>query len=208
LDFLLSNIYLLSSSLYDDVISVPLLDIEYLNIQVEIEDCDSIIFTSKNAVLAIDRLNSKWKKLKSFCVGDATAKLVKELGGNVEIIANGYGDDLIKKILTYNKNKFCYIRGENISTDIKSNTIDSIIIKDYILYKTKCKKIDIEFPNNSIFIFTSPLIVKCFFNQVQWNNSFKAISIGHKTSNKFPAHVITSEYQTIENCISIAKTLI
>ena len=199
----LASIYLLSDGIYDGVITMPIIDISYLYVDIDFSKYDYIIFTSKNSADAIDKCGREWINIPTFCVGEATSKKVINLGGIVKFVANGYGEELLQYIKNhYNKSKFCYIHGERVSTKMDLENIDN-----YILYKTDCKKIDNIFPKYSKFIFTSPFIANCFFSQVQWDSSYRAISIGNKTSENFPVQVITSDKQTIEECIKIAKSL-
>ena len=70
------------------------------------------------------------------------------------------------------------------------------------------KKSNILLEDNSIFIFTSPSSVECFFNQYSWNDSYKAIVIGKTTANYLPANINykISSITSIEECIKLAKS--
>ena len=78
---------------------------------------------------------------------------------------------------------------------------------ELVVYKTSCKKSNVALENNSVFIFTSPSSVECFFQQYSWNDSYKAIVIGKITAMylaKDIDYMISSETSILE-CINLAK---
>ena len=54
---------------------------------ISLNNYDVIIFTSKNAIEAIDYINKDWKKIPSYVISEQTAKLVKDLNGNLDYIS-------------------------------------------------------------------------------------------------------------------------
>ena len=202
-------IYLLSNQKFDGVENLPVIEIEYKNIDIDF-DVDYLLFTSKNGVIGIDKISDKWKKIPSICIGEPTANKVKELGGIVQYVASkSYGDELAKEILiNFSPSKILFPRAKKVLSNIidvlKDNNFDII---DTIIYETKCKKLD-YIPKEGIFIFTSPSTIKCFLSQTNWKPTYKAIAIGEKTASFFDGEIVTSNIQTIENCIKIAKNMI
>jgi len=202
-------IYLLSNQKFDGVENLPVIEIEYKNIDIDF-DVDYLLFTSKNGVIGIDKISNKWKKIPAICIGAPTANKVRELGGKVEYIANSsYGDDLAKEIIqNFNPSKILFPRAKRVLSNIvevlKSNNFKII---EKVIYETKCKKLD-YIPKEGIFIFTSPSTIKCFLSQTTWKPTYKAIAIGTKTASFFDGEIVTSDIQTIENCIKIAKNMI
>ena len=202
-------IYLLSNQKFDGVENLPVIEIEYKNIDIDF-DVDYLLFTSKNGVIGIDKISDKWKKIPAICIGEPTAKKVKELGGKIEYIANSsYGDDLAQEIIqNFNPSKILFPRAKKVLSNIVEvlKSYDFEVI-DKIIYETKCKKLD-YIPKKGIFIFTSPSTIKCFLSQTNWKSTYKAIAIGKKTASFFDGEIVVSDIQTIDNCIKIAKNMI
>ena len=202
-------IYLLSNQTKDNVINLPVIEIEYLKKDISL-DSNYLLFTSKNGVIGIDKLSDKWKNIPSLCIGKPTAEMVEKLGGKVEYIAkNSYGDLFAKEIIdNFSPSKIIFLRAKKVLSNIveilKNNNFE---IQEEIIYKTKCKKLEF-IPKKGIFIFTSPSSVKCFLKQVKWKKNYKAIAIGKKTAEVFPYEITISDIQTIDNCIKIAKSMI
>ena len=202
-------IYLLNNDKYEGVKNLAVIEIEYFNKKVSL-DVDYLLFTSKNGVIALDKVSDKWKSIPAICIGKPTAKMVEKLGGKVKYIANkSYGDELAKEIIdNFPPSKIFFSRAKvvlsNIVDTLKKANFEII---DEVMYETKCKKIEF-IPKEGIFIFTSPSTVKCFLSQIKWNKNYKAIAIGSKTASAFPYEIITSDIQTIDNCIKIAKNLV
>jgi len=201
-------IYLLSNQKFDEVVNLPVIEIEYKNIEVDL-NVDYLLFTSKNGVIGLDKISNKWKNIPAICIGNPTADKVKELGGKVEYIAkNSYGDELAKEIIqNFEPSKIFFPRAKKVLSNIvqvlKQN---SFIVIDKIIYETKCKKLDF-IPKEGVFIFTSPSTIKCFLSQTKWKSTYKAVAIGTKTASFFDGDIIISDIQSIENCIKIAKKL-
>jgi uroporphyrinogen-III synthase len=202
-------IYLLNNQKFDGVKNLPVIEIEYKNIDINF-DVDYLLFTSKNGVIAVDKISDEWKNIPAICIGKPTANVVVKLGGKVEYIAkSSYGDDLAKEIITnFSPSKIVFLRAKKVLSNIveilKENNFDVI---EKIVYETKCKTIDF-IPEKGIFIFTSPSTVKCFLSQIEWKKEYKAIAIGTRTASAFPYKIEVSDIQTIDNCIKIAKNMI
>jgi len=202
-------IYLLNNQKYEGIQNLPVIEIEFLNIDINFQNIDYLLFTSKNGVLAVDKISDKWKNIPAICIGKPTASIVKNLGGKVEYIASkSYGDDLALEIIEhFEPSKILFLRAKKVLSkivNILQNNSFEIIEK--IVYETKCKKIDF-IPKEGIFIFTSPSTIKCFLSQIKWKQNYKAIAIGTRTANSFPYEIIVSDIQTIDNCIKIAKNI-
>jgi len=201
-------IYLLNNQKYDGVENLPVIEIEYKNIEIDF-DVDYLLFTSKNGVSGVDKISEKWKNIPAICIGNPTANKVIELGGKVEYIANSsYGDDLAKEIIqNFQPSKILFLKAKKVLSKIvdilKSHNFEVI---EKVVYETKCKKIDF-IPKEGIFIFTSPSTIKCFLAQTNWKPSYKAVAIGKRTASAFEDEIIISPIQTIENCIKIANSL-
>lgn len=208
------NIFLLNDKKVKGAKNIPLFKIVSTEKEIKLDDYDAIIFTSKNAIKAIDSVNKNWKKLPSYVISEQTAKLVKDLDGKVEYISKTkHGNEFAYEICSKLKNKkVLYLRGKEIVSDLinilKSDDIDC---SDEIVYENKFdvsiknKKI----PKNSKIIFTSPSTIKYFFKVFSWDNSFTAISIGKTTAKYFPANIkpIIAEDTSFKSCVDKALSL-
>ena len=101
-----------------------------------------------------------------------------------------------------------YIKALKTVSNLVDILIDNdVLLDELVVYKTSCKESSVILENNSIFIFTSPSSVECFFKQYSWNDSYKAIVIGKTTALYLPKNVdytISSE-TSIDECINLAK---
>jgi uroporphyrinogen-III synthase len=204
-------IYLLNNQKYYGVENLPVIKINYLTPKINFQNIDYLLFTSKNGVVAIDKINDEWKNIPAITIGKATAKMVKKLGGKVEYIAKkSYGDELAKEIIkNFKPSNILFLKAKKVLSNIvevlEQNNFNVI---EKVIYETTCNKIEKELKKNSVFIFTSPSTIECFFKQFQWDESYKAISIGTRTASYFPEKITISDIQTIDNCIKMAKNMI
>ncbi len=205
-------IYLFSNTPKKGVKHVKILHIKFLRPKnfFTCKDYDAIIFTSKNAVLALEYLGASWKNLPSFCIGEATAKKVKELNGKVEFTCkNSYGDDFAKEIKPLLKDKkVLFPRAEEVVSNVKE-ILYPLHVKELIVYETicnECKNIE-KPPLNSTLIFTSPSSVKCFLKCFNLHVDYNIICIGKKTASCIPKE-FTCKIPLVQNigeCIKMAK---
>jgi len=207
----MNNIILLSNVKHEGVISLPVFDIEYLDIKIDLEKYDSLIFTSKNAIYALDKLNIPWENLDSYAIAEKTSDILKKYNSKVVFTGtHSHGNEFAYELIPLLKNKkVLYVKGEKsvskLFTILKDN---QIIIDELIVYKTICSKKELKAPSlNSIIIFTSPSCVKCFFDKIAWNDTYKAIVIGKTTAKYMPKNIEykISSVQSIESCIELAK---
>uniref|UniRef100_UPI004048D339 uroporphyrinogen-III synthase n=1 Tax=Aliarcobacter sp. TaxID=2321116 RepID=UPI004048D339 len=204
------KIYLLSNQKYIDVENLEVFQIEYIKSEIDLSKYDALVFTSKNAVYSLDSFNKDWKKIPSFVIAPKTANVIEKLGGKVIFTGvTSHGNEFAEELINLLKNKkVLYIKAfktvSNLVEILKSN---DILLDELVAYKTSCKKSNIKLENNSIFIFTSPSSVECFFKQYSWNESFKAIVIGKTTAEYLPKNVnyLISSETSIDECIKLAK---
>ena len=108
-------------SLGHEISHLPLIKIEGLKYEVpNYSEFKGIIFTSSNAIKFLDIKNID-KKLKCFCVGDATEKKARSAGFQNVFAAEGNVNNLKELILQNFKpseGKLIYISGEIISSDL------------------------------------------------------------------------------------------
>lgn len=208
----MKKIYLLNEQKHEDVENLEVFQIEYIKSDVDLKKYDALVFTSKNGVKAINSFNQNWKNIPSYAIAQKTANTIIKLGGVVEFIGNsGHGNDFAYELKNVLKDKkVLYVKAlktvSNLPNILKEN---GIFLDEIIAYKTSCKKSNIILEENSIFIFTSPSSVECFFKQYLWKNSYKAIVIGKTTAEFLPSNVNyeISSQTSVEECIKLAKQL-
>ena len=205
-------IYVLTDEAYNGVLNYPVIKINFLSPSVSFEKVDFLIFTSKNGVRAVEKINKEWKKIPSFAIGKATAKEVEKLGGKVEFIStSAYGDEFAKEIIQKYQNKtFLFLRAKKIISPISEIFKNSSnVLKEIIVYETVCNKPNEKFIKPSIVIFTSPSTVECF-EKINSFENIKIIAIGKKTKNALLKHtnnIIMPQKPSILECIKLAKSI-
>ena len=209
------NIYLLSETYHEGVVNLPQIKIDYKDKKLDLTSVEALIFSSKNGVKALDKINKNWKKIPSYAIGTQTAKTIRDLGGKVEFIAkSSYGDDFAHELTQKLQiKKTIFIRGKKVLSDLENILKKSgVDIYSEVVYETTCKeKVALHVKSEkTVFIFTSPSTVECFFKNYEWHKNYIAVCIGKVTAKAFkfdiPLHV--SPIQTINACIELAKTLI
>ncbi|MCG3679856.1 uroporphyrinogen-III synthase [Aliarcobacter butzleri] len=208
----MKKIYLLNEQKHEDVENLEVFQIEYIKSDIDLKKYDALVFTSKNGVKAINSFNQDWKNIPSYAIAQKTANTIIKLGGVVEFIGNsGHGNDFAYELKNVLKDKkVLYVKAlktvSNLPNILKEN---GIFLDEIIAYKTSCKKSNIILEENSIFIFTSPSSVECFFKQYSWKNSYKAIVIGKTTAEFLPSNINyeISSQTSVEECIKLAKQL-
>ena len=205
------NIFLLNDKKVKWAKNIPLFTIVPVNKEISLSNIDIIIFTSKNAITSINKINPDWKKIPSYVISEQTAKLVKDLNGKVEFISKTkHGNEFAYEMIELLKGKkVLYLRGKEIVSDLitilRDNGIDC---KDEIVYENcfneEIKKIKI--PKNSKIIFTSPSTIKHFFKTFSWDESYKAISIGRTTAEYFPENInpYIADNTSFKSCVDKA----
>jgi len=209
----MAKIYLLSNQKYPDVENLEVFHIEYIKSNIDLSSYDALIFTSKNAVYSLDSFNQNWKKIDSYSIAPKTAQTIKELGGKVAFTGiTSHGNEFAQELITLLKSKkVLYIKAlKTVSDLVEILRTNEILVDELVTYKTSCKKSNILLENNSIFIFTSPSSVECFFNQYSWNDSYKAIVIGKTTAKYLPKNInyTISSQTSIDECINLAKQIL
>jgi uroporphyrinogen-III synthase len=207
-----NSIILLSNVKYEGVENLPVFDIEYLDVNIDLQEYDSLIFTSKNAIYALDKLSISWKNLDSYAIAKKTSDILKKYNSKVVFTGSfSHGDEFAYELIPLLKNKkVLYVKGEkSVSSLFNILLTNGINITELTVYKTICSKYNLKTPAiNSIIIFTSPSCIKCFFDKIAWHESFKAIVIGKTTAKYMPKNIEykVSPIQSIEACIELAKT--
>ena len=187
-------------SLGHEISHLPLINIEGLKYETpNYSEFKGIIFTSTNAVKFLDIKNID-KKLKCFCVGNATEKKARSAGFQNVFAAEGNVSNL-KELILQNFNtsdgKLIYISGETISSDLDNELISSgYKIERLINYransiekydesfieklKLKMPEITYIYSQNSAINFLK--VIKNYQLETLWMNT-NLMCIGEKTSS-------------------------
>ncbi len=204
-------IYLFSISSHPDAISINSLAITFCKPKIDFSEYDYFIITSKQVSEALKQYEKyKYIKKPALCVSLASAKSYESLGGTVLDIGEGYGDNLIKKIQSFDKEtKWLYLRGKIVASDfVQTCTKKGYSIHEAIVYESACSKsiLNVEIQEEAILIFTSPSSLKCFLKKHSISKKAKLIVIGKTTAKAVPEGVeyILSEETTIDSCMKIA----
>ena len=179
--------------------------------RIEFQNCDTLMFTSKQAVVSANSIDEHWKNYPSLAIGKATKSKIEELGGEVIYAPKEfYGEVLAKDIKEkFSNRKILYLRPQEVSFDSKKYLEEQgIELKEQIIYKTSCiEYLEKEKPReNAIIIFTSPSTINCFFENFLWNRSYIAILIGHATKQHLPkeCQFMVADEPLISSCVKKA----
>jgi len=205
------DIYILSDKKVKWAKNLPMFEIKPIKQDVDFSQYDALIFTSKNAIYALDAFDKTWKKKPAYVIASQTAKIVKHLGGNLKFVGkekhgNEFALEIVKK---FKHEKVLYIRASKIVSDfVEILNTNGVTCDELVVYQTVCKEFEkpIKLPKNSTIIFSSPSTIECFFKNVAWDESFKAISIGHTTARYFPENIIPviSDTTSLDSCVKKA----
>ncbi|HFQ60749.1 MAG TPA: uroporphyrinogen-III synthase [Epsilonproteobacteria bacterium] len=209
------TIYLLSPLVKEETISLPMIEFSLVADSIDLSSCNTLMFTSKQAVKSAEEINPKWKELPCLAIGSATARQIKSLGGTVcyqstSFYGESLGHDIIEK---FHNKKILYLRPKEISFDSKALLAKhDIVLEEQIIYETHCK----HYPKkekpikNAIIVFTSPSTIECFFKNFVWDESYTAIVIGKSTKNHLPQYVsfVVANEPTIDACLHKANEIL
>jgi len=207
-------IYLLSPLKKEGVASLPMISFELVADKIDFSSCDTLMFTSKQAVVSANTIDKSWKEIPCIAIGGATKKKIEELGGKVIYYPKEfYGEALAKDIqVFFSTKKILYLRPKVISFDSKAYLEKvGIGLEEQIIYETSCVKYSCEQKPiiNSTIIFTSPSTINCFFKNFEWDKSYIAILIGKATKAHLPkmCRYVIADEPLIDSCIQKAKEI-
>jgi uroporphyrinogen-III synthase len=206
-------LYLLSKTPFKGVTHIPVIQIKFLHVTLNLEYYDALVITSKQALLALETYNPEWKKTPVIAISKPTADKAKAMGATLLHVGEGYGKDLYHIIESnFSHLKLCYARAETIVSDFCSKLrVKGIMIDDPIVYRTSCSDEigDLNLEEDAILIFTSPSAVTCFLMHNDFKKEQKIVVIGSTTQAALPLHV-KSEMAlepTVEACVALAHKI-
>ncbi len=207
-------IYLLSPLKKEGTVSLPMISFSLTTNRIDFSCSDTLLFTSKQAVISANSIDERWKNYPSIAIGNATKKQIEALGGNVIYTPKAfYGEVLAKDILNnFADKKLLYLRPKEVSFDSKSYLKNNgIALQEQIIYETSCLKYKLKDKpkEGAIIIFTSPSTIKCFFENFEWEESYIAVLIGNATKKHLPSYCnfVVADEPLIDACVKRAKGL-
>ncbi|MDY6134675.1 uroporphyrinogen-III synthase [Campylobacter lanienae] len=209
-------IYLISNTPFDDesVEQISLCDIKFNKFNIDLSEFDALIVTSKNGINSLKFNSIILADILVFAIGKATALSCKEFGfTQIYEAQNSHGSEFGAEILEklYGK-RVLFIKAKetisNLDIYFNQNGIDISVIDGYENLILK-KDISSKPKSNSILIFTSPINVRAFIQNLGWDDSYKAVAIGKATAQALNPYTdpIISKSQTIKDCVELAKSL-
>ncbi len=204
-------IYLLSPDAKEGVYSLPMIRFETSAQSIDFSGCDTLMFTSKQAVRIADAISKEWKSFPAVAVGGATKKEIESLGGQVIYFPeNFYGKSLAEDIADFFADRhILYLRPREVLFDSKGYLAKSgIVLEERIIYETYCIEYEKQMqpPESSIIIFTSPSTIHCFLKNFDWLPSYRAVVIGESTKVHLPpkSRYYVAKRALIDSCVEKA----
>lgn len=164
--------------------------LEDFELEEKLAKCDCLIFTSKNAILALRNANENALKLPSYVLSSASAKVLLNLGFTPFFVGkSGYGAGFsyeLKENLIHKSPLF--IRAKVVASTLKEDLKNfQIKLEESILYETctlelkKEEKEKLKPAKNSIILFSAPSYCKAFLQNFAWDFSYQCVCIGTTT---------------------------
>ena len=209
-------IYLISNTPFDDesVEQISLCDIKFNKFNIDLSEFDALIVTSKNGINSLKFNSIILADILVFAIGKATALSCREFGfTQIYEAQNSHGSEFGAAILeTLYGKRILFIKAKetisNLDIYFNQNGIDISVIDGYENLILK-KDISSKPKPNSILIFTSPINVRAFIQNLGWDDRYKAVAIGKATAQALKPYTdpIISKSQTIKDCVELAKSL-
>lgn len=207
-------VYLLSPSPREGVLHLPMISFSLSAERIDFSLCDTLMFSSKQAVKSAEAIDPDWKNYPCIAIGSATKNQIELLGGRViHHPENFYADALADAVIaSFSDKKLLYLRPKEVSFDSKGYLAQAgIDLQEQIIYETSCVVYDREDApvENAIIIFTSPSSIHCFLKNFSWRESYTAIVIGHATKIHLPegADFAVADRPLISACVAKAEEL-
>ncbi len=211
----MAPIYLLSPVAKEGTHALPMIRFETVAKQIDFSGCDTLMFTSKQAVKSAESIDRAWKNYPCIAIGAATKKQIESLGGEVIFHPDSfYGETLAKEIVRFfSERKILYLRPREVSFDSKAFLAkEGVVLQEQVIYETLCMEYTQESkpPKDAIIIFTSPSTIHCFLKNFGWEESYRSVVIGHATKAHLPpnARVFVADEPLIDACIEKAREIL
>ena len=195
---------------------MPMIRFDLIPQTLDFSRYDGVILTSRQGVVALDEVSGgAWRSLPAAAIGKQTAAEIEARG--VEVIytaSKAYGDVLARELSErFTDRRWLYARPKVVVSKIAAQLREAgIEVEEAVIYETSCIRYEESRrpENGAVLIFTAPSIVRCFFENFDWDASWQAIAIGEKTAQAFPAGVQPrlSPTTSIDEAIRFSRTLV
>ncbi len=207
-------IYLLSPLPKEGTKSLPMIDFEQVASDIDYQESELLMFTSKQAVEMAEQIDPNWKKIPTIAIGGATKAKIQAMGGEVIYHPKDfYGEALAKDIKAFfSDKKILYLRPKEVSFDSKAFLEkEGILLREQVIYRTFCRTYEaLDQPQKgAVIIFTSPSTIRCFFKSFTWDESYRAVLIGRATAEHLPkeCRYVIADTPLIDACVKKAKEI-
>ncbi len=208
-------IYLLSPTSRPGVRHLPMIRFDLIPQTIDFSRYDGVIFTSKQGVIALDEVSGgAWRDLPAAAIGKQTAAEIAARGGEVIYTASkAYGDVLAAELSEkFPQMRWLYARPKVVVSKIAADLrAAGVSVEEAVVYETSCVHYAEEDApeEGAALIFTAPSIVKCFFENFHWHDTWKAVAIGNKTAESFPAGISVEipDELSIAGAVALAERL-
>ncbi len=207
------KIYLFSKTENSEVNHIPILLTEFFQPEINYNNYDAIVLTSKQSVIALENINHEWIKLPVLTIANFTANQARAAGATVLEHGTGYGNSLAEIIINgYPDKRWLYPRPEVVASDFAQKVENAGVSMDgVIVYKTTCNSevASLQLEDDAILIFTSPLTIECFLKQHQFKKSQSVIAIGKTTATALPQgiDIAMPKETSVQGCVDLARSL-
>jgi len=209
-----SPIYLTSPLRKEGTIPLPMIDFRLVTDAIDYQGCDTLMFTSKQAVVSAERIDPGWKRYPAIAIGKATAEQIERLGGTVVYHPDSfYGAELAADVVKhFSDHRVLYLRPRLVSFDSRGFLARAgYDLAEAVIYETVCRRHpeSAKPKEGAIIVFTAPSTIHCFLERFGWEESYTAVVIGQATREHLPAQAkyAVAETPRIDACIQKAKSL-
>ena len=209
------EIYLLNNDDYEGVNRLPVIKSVFFDKKIDLSLYDALVFTSKNGVRAIDRIDKNWREKDIYSIGRGTSKEIEKYNANLVYTAkSSYGDDFAKEIKQrLSSKRVLFPRAKVVTSKLNQILKDNgVLLDEIVVYETVCVNYtdDLAPKRDSVIIFTSPSTIECFFKNFEWRDDYIAVCIGKVTAKAMPDGIEyhLSENPNIPSCIEKAISFV
>lgn len=205
---------------YDFVSSLIVGEIEFLDCELDLEKFDSLIFTSKNAIRALDYNAQRylhmnlWRQMPSFVIGAGSKKVLEDLGGSFASMPSDFhGYSMIEALIPLLQNRSpLYLRAEHIVSNLDKELLQKhIALCSEVIYRNRLNhslSSQQKPKQGSILLFTAPSAYRFFCQLFEWDESYVAFALGKTTFNSFDSGIqkLISPFQEIRKTVLYLKS--
>ncbi len=187
----------------------------------KIKEAECLIFTSKNALFALEHfLPRQWQNLPCYVIGKGSKRALETLEGKAEFVASrAYGDSFgreLAKVLQGKKALFIHAKkvASNLAEILRKKRV---WVLESVLYETKILTIPKQerqkIKPNSIVFFSAPSHIRAFLQNYSWKADYLALCIGKSTAKAAQemldkeAQIMLSPKVSIKDSLEFAKQL-